>query len=516
MFGLLELSLLLGACGRDAEESAEEPGVLSGAALARRASLDLRGVLPDPEEVAAVQADPEAVDALIATWLEDERLPERMGWLWNDSLHTALWFEDYPRFGALSEGDWRAMGQEPLRLIVAIIREDRPFADLVTARTLPADDTLAAWWGLTRAAGEGWTEATPQDGRPMAGILSSTSLWNRYNADITNRNRMRANTVARVLLCADHLDRDVSFDFDLSTEALAQVEDAVREEPSCLACHAALDPLAAFFGGFAERSQEEDLETFRAWSAWNATWYAAWTPPAYYGHPGADLEDLGAMIAADPRFSTCAASRFYEGLVGEALTDPEVRASLGQRFRDSGLDVRALLAEILASDAWRADEDRVPTNEQLGLALSTALGLDPEDALSPLSWSVEHRLLAGGTDDDTVLERNRSPGLASQALMMWAARVAAPRAIALDRARAPAERLLFTAAEPDEAPAEAQVRAQLAAWHVRLLGLPAEPDSAAIDALFDLWSTVEAEGGPELAWEASLAALIRHPQQAVY
>lgn len=521
MFGVLPLlALTVAGCGREVEEPAAEEAPLSGARLARRVSLDLRGVPPSADELAAVEADPDAIDALIETWLYDERFPERMAWLWNDTLHTALWFEDYQRFGRLDFEDWRALGQEPLRLIAAVIEEGRPFSEIVTADALPADETLALWWGLDRAAGEGWTEATPADGRPMAGLLSSTSLWNRYNADITNRNRARANTVARALLCADFFDRDVSFDFALSAESLSSVESAVRQEPSCLSCHAALDPLAAFFGGYAERSQEEPLDQFRTWSAWTADWYAAWTPPAYYGHPGADLSDLGAMIAEDPRFWSCAATRFYEGLVGSPLDDPGARAELGQVFSESGLDARAIVRSILETDAYRADEDRALTNEQLGSALSEALAWTPgeglEDGLNPLTWSVEHRLVGGATDDDTVLERNRTPNLGTAVLLLWAARQAAPSALAADAARAPEERILFTVVEPgDEAPSEEAVRAQLAAWRTRVIGLPAEADSAAVDALYALWAEA-AEGGAEAAWEQTLSALVRHPELVLY
>lgn len=519
MFGLLPLVSLLVACEGDGADTASGADLLSGVALGRRVSLDLRGVLPDEDELAALAEDPERLDALTEAWLADPRFPERMGWLWNDTLHTALWFEGYDRFGALEEEEWRSMGQEPLRLIAAVIEEGRPFSEIVTAEALLADPTLAGWWGLERAEGEGWTEARPTDGRPMAGLLSSTSLWSRYNADITNRNRMRANTLARSLLCADFFDLDVHFDFALSTEALERVESAVREEPSCLACHAALDPLAAFFGGFAERSQEEPLERFRAWSPWTADWYAAWTAPAYYGAPGANLTDLGEMIAADPRFWSCAASRFYERLVGAPPADADARAELGRRFAELDLDTAALVREILASEAYRADEPRLLGVERRGGALTAALGL-PEGLgapLDPLLWSAEHRVLGGGTDDDTVLEPSRTPSVSGQALSMWAARVAAPQALSLDAARAEGERLLWTVVEPFEAaPGEAATRAQLAAWHARLLGLPATAEGEAVDALWALWSELEEAGGPEAAWEGCLGALIRHPAGEIY
>lgn len=518
MFGFLALLI---ACRDEPEATQPAATGLRGAALADRISLDLRGVHASAEEIASAEASDQNIESLINEYLNDQRFPSRVAWIWNDTLHTALWFDDYRRFGSLDFEDWRAMGQEPLRQIEAVVASGAPFSEILTSETLQADETLAAWWPLTREEGEGWTASTYTDGRPMAGLLSSASLWQRYNGDITNRNRGRANALARAFLCADFFDRDVQFDFALDAEDLEQMENAVREQESCLGCHAALDPLASFFGGFTERSQEEPQDQFTRWSPWTADWYAAWTRPAYYGHPGADLTDLGAFIAADPRFATCVVDRLYEGLVGEPLEDAALRAELGESFRASNLDARALVAEVLALDAYRRDEDRLLSPEQLGASLQDALGLDEgaalDDGLNPLTWSVEHRVLAGGGDDHTVLDRNRAPGLGVNAMQLWAARQGAAAALELDASRADGEQILWTLVDPySESPSEADLRAQLRAWRIRLHGASIPEDDPGLDGLVALWQGAAASAGPARAWEHALAALVRHPDTVLY
>ena len=520
------LALLgLAACGGPPATTAEDTAAsLDDVALATRISLDLRGVRPSADELRLVAVDPRNLDALTEGWLADPRLGDRAAWLWNESLHTALWFEDYGRFGPLEFDEWRSMGAEPLALIAAVVEEDRPFSEIVTADALPADPTLAALWDMAHPGGDGWEPSLYQDGRPMAGLLSSTSLWNRYNADITNRNRLRANTVARALLCADFFDRDVDFDFDLGADALASVESAVTTEPSCLACHAALDPLAAFFGGFTERSQAEPIEQYRSWSPWTDAWYAAWTPPAYYGHPGADLTDLGAMIAADPRFSTCAARRFAEGMIGAPL-DSEAAEALGERFRGADLVARDLLRDIVALDAYAAADDRLLSPEQLRSSLAEALAWDveggAEDGLAPLVWDVELRVLAGGADDDTVLLRNREPGLALHASLAWAARTAVEPAIAADLSRGEGDRRMFgvpgaydaAGAAPE---GEDALRAQLAALRARFLSELVADDSDEVDGMVALWQAAGGDADPDAAWAAVLSGLVRHPRAVMY
>ncbi|MFT4979198.1 MAG: hypothetical protein ACI8S6_005108 [Myxococcota bacterium] len=488
---LLLLLLLLSACNGETPTTAPtgDAAPLEGARLSARLSLDLAGTRPSPD---ALDTEP---DVLTAALLDDPRFAAQMRWLWNDSLHTAVWASQYERFGTLSFAEWQAIGAEPLDLIEAVIEADRPFSDIVTAQALPMSETLTALWGLEPGS-TGY-----DDGRPMAGVLTSNTLWLRYTADEVNFNRTRANTVARVFLCSDFLDREGGFRFDVDPTALTEIEAAVSSEPACLGCHAALDPLARFFGGFAERSDNHPLPQYVHYSAYqNQQAAAELGPPAYYGQPAADLADLGTLIAADPRFWRCATSRFYEGLVRTPPT-PKQLDRLTPMLRDRG-SVKDLVTAIVETDAYRSDEWRLLHSEQLYTSLMDALDWDPgsslDEGLRGLAWDPELRVMSGGTDDNTVTLRNSRPSVGLITAQTWAGRRAGG---ALENDT------FFNLTNPDSGD-EADIRAQLAEWHVRLLSAPVAEDSPTVDALLSLQQ--------DHGWEVALEALIRHPRAVMH
>jgi hypothetical protein len=471
-------ALLLAACsGEPATNPTDEHTTIDGERLIARLSLDLIGVRPPESDLSA---DP---DTYAAALLDDPRFAGQMRWLWNDVLHTAVWGSRYSRFGELTDTQWQALGAEPLDLIESVIVEDRPFSDIVTAQALPMSEALTALWGLEEGA------TTYDDGRPMAGVLTTNTLWLRYSADTVNRSRLRANTVADLFLCSDFLDRPGGFRFDVDPESLADIESAVATEPACLSCHGTLDPLARFFGGFTQLSDSHPTEQYVAYSAHqHQRTIAELGPPVYYGHPATDLSDLGELIAADPRFWRCATSRFYEGLVRTVPTPEQLDALTPVlRARSSASD---LVAAIIETDAYRADEWRLLHSEQLYTSLADALGWDPgedlDEGLRGLAWDADLRVLSGGTDDLMVLQRNERPSVGLLAVQAWAGRRAG--------------------GSLSSPPADA--RAQLARWHTRLLSAPVDEDSPEVDALLALQ---EAHG-----WPAALEALVRHPRGVMY
>lgn len=516
--------LLLFSCGRDAATAETDSGAASGGEPSElltgrdwlvRLSLDLRGVRPSLDELAQVDADPELVPVLLDEMLTDPRLHARMGWLWNDTLHTAVWAGSVVRFEQYGEGwdfeQWRSVGLEPVKMVEQILAEELPMTALVTHPQLPANAALASLWESDHG-GEGWGWGAYSDGRPMAGLLSSKTLWLRYTADATNYNRQRANAVATIFLCADFFDRDGSFTFSLDDE-LTDIEQAVASVPACTTCHAALDPLASFFGGFSERSVNLPAEQFMAYSPMMADWYAMQTPPAYFGHPGADVTDLGAMIAADPRFSACMVERFYEGLVGVELALGPEKDALVEDFLDAQQRAVPLLREIVLSDAYRSATPKVLTTDQLYTALTELTGWTPEtddvlDGLEALQWSAEHRVMGGGTDDEAVLLRSGGISLAGVVLMEWVGRQAIA---AIEADLAQDEGVLFPAGLPvDAAAAEALV----AQWVGRFLSAPDDTQTA--ERLLALWEAAGGLSGGEGAWAVVLQALIRHPAGLVY
>jgi hypothetical protein len=486
-----------------------------------RASLDLRGVRPTLAELATVTDDDSAA-VLIDSFFDDPRFGHRMAWLYNDVLHTAVWFDNSPfrAFERMTTETGRAAGFAPLALVEDIALHDRPWTDLVTATEIPHNDRVADFFGVPgTGTGDTWVAAPAWDDRPMAGILSSSTLWLAYDGDRTNFNRRRANEVSRIFLCADFLARDVAFEIRLSPEALSELERAVQTEPACGTCHSVLDPLAAYFGGFVERSANEPIEQLAQYSAWSADWYRGWVQPAYFGRPGNDITDLGAYLAADPRFTRCAARQFAEGLTARTDLDAHTLEGFHEAFAAGDFTLRALVREVVWSDEYRSPTRRVLTTEQLATAVADLVGWPgaAEEDLSVLTWEAEYRLLGGGTDDAEILVRSPDPNVGHVVLQTWLARRVVPETIRAEQGRSAEERLLFTEVDPEDRALEpADLRAQLAALHTRMLTDPVDPDSAEVDALLALF---EAGGGltdPRSGWTVVLHALLRHPNGVLF
>ena len=136
------------ACAEPAVDSARSSSdighVLSDFA---RMSLDLRGHRPSPEEIELFVTNPSLED-FVDGFLYDEHFSERMGWIWNESIHTALWADQYNRFGDWEEETWKAVGWEPMASLQLIIDEERSFLDWVTSENQPIHPKTASLWGL--------------------------------------------------------------------------------------------------------------------------------------------------------------------------------------------------------------------------------------------------------------------------------------------------------------------------------------------------------------------------------
>lgn len=256
---------LLLACGTPEvvqEPEAEALPSLEAPRLLRRASLDLRGKLPSAAELNQVAANPQRYEEIATTYLQDPAVEDRMVELLNEQWWTRLdAFEviylDYGLADSQEHAFNRAIGEEPLRLIAHVIAQDLPWSTVVTSDWTMANPLLAELWTLEREDGEGWQKAYYSDGRPPVGVLATNGLWWRYTTTSSNMNRSRAAAISRLLLCADYLDRPVSFE---EGEEVVEVEAAVRNDPYCLACHAAIDPLAANLFGFWWLSQYSRVE----------------------------------------------------------------------------------------------------------------------------------------------------------------------------------------------------------------------------------------------------------------
>ncbi len=499
--------------------------LLDPARLARRVSLDLRGVLPDVDELDVVAARTVSVETLSEAWLDDPRLEERLVRLLAERWHTRVEeflvrYDEYPQLAG--DPTWaypfqRAVGEEPLRLMAHIVVEDRPWDDVVTTDHTMANGLLAELWPLDHPGGEDWAPSTYTDGRPAAGVLATNGLWWRYYTTLSNYNRGRVAAISRLLVCEDYAGRLVSL---TESEALGEgdVEDALRESPTCMGCHSSLDPVAAALFGFwpANEYSIEELQTYHP-DRESLGADLLGVEPAWYGDPIYGLNELGAHIARDPRFAPCAVESFSSLLWRRAptLADRPVLDELESTFEGGERRVKPLLAAILQTDVYRAgavsadaSDERLQTEATLRLQSPDQLASSVA-ALTGFVWTWEgfdqldndvlgFRVLAGGVDGKSITRAQESPGMTWWLVVQRLAEAAAEHAVAQGGALVSG---LDLAAPPSEADLERLF------WWLTATELPAEHAVA----LMALWESVAADDGAERAWITVLSVLLRDP-----
>jgi hypothetical protein len=555
---LLAAALAVAACeaSEDAEATAPDAPDTSRSFLSPtehllRVSSVLRGKRPSLAELRRVRERPEALPEIVESYLQSPEFGETLRELHNESLQVRVAAGIYPAgfpardaLAGYSAQDVNvAITEAPLRLIQWVVEHDRPYSEIVTARYTVANRIVASTWGITlERAGDGWYRGQYADGRPHAGILSDSMLFTRHSTTYANSNRGRANAVARSLLCYDFLAREISVDASINLADPKEVANAVRINPACASCHQTLDPLASYFGAFHPVFVPSDIQTypFRHYLPALSAPFTV-TPPAYFGHKGEGLEFLGSMIAADPRFSLCAAQRFYAYLNHMNVRDvPRARAAeLQSVFVNSGLDAKALTRAIVLSDDFRyADADDAALSPLTGLrkVRPSELARLIED-LTGFRWTAElaldigsgtigrvdllgdslfgYEVLLGGIDSVNVTLPAHTMNASASLVLRAIASRAAPYVVAADLgAAAPEQRRLLTLSESERS--EPAIRAQLCDLHLRLYGELVEPTDARIDeayALFD-GALAAAGGDARRAWTSTLFALLQDPRVA--
>ncbi|MBO85312.1 MAG: hypothetical protein CL927_08130, partial [Deltaproteobacteria bacterium] len=506
------VALGLASCGAEPASKAPESGapasslvVLDAPQLARRVSLDLRGVLPTVEELDQVEADPEALDDLIDAWLEDPRFEERIVELYGERWRTELdeFLAFHWEFGLSDEQRYRfvrSVGQEPLRVVGRVAAHDLPYTTILTAEWTMADPMLADIYPLERldSDAEGWTEAQYTDGRPAAGVLATNGLWWRYESPLFNYSRRRTAAILDLLVCDDLLERPVVFDSpDLADSDDAQ--NAVLTNDDCLTCHATIEPIAAALFGFEPVDNYSVSELIKYHPAREAVGpEALGVDPAWAGQPVDGLAGLSRAIAADTRFIDCAVDTLASGMLHRPLgeSDRARMRDVRDRFVEGGLltkdAVRAILAlptyqagalVDTASDALadRTTTRRLLTGAQYRRAVRERTGLvwDRSGADELDNDFTGFRVLVGGVDGEAVTEALRVPGTTYAAVTRRVAQAGARIWIdAHEDGTRPSA--VFDVCAPDAAPSDACFREMLAAlgWSLHAV----RPDSARLDA----------------------------------
>ena len=563
--------------------------MLDNRKLLRRTTLSLAGRLPTDAEFAAVSKQGvKAMPAVLDAVMKEDAFYDRLREGFNDIFltlgvdgnadQTVLSYEHFVnrhwyqntnqnkefldpikdenerrRAGYKLADDYRnALLGEPMKLIEHVVRNDRPFTEIVTADYIMMSPYGARGYGifdevkdkfknpsdpfefipvrLKALAGRNKSEnqESASGFYPHAGLLSTFQYLTRYPTTETNRNRQRARVYFLHFLGVDVLE--LAARVGDAAAVTAKFENPTMQASECVVCHKTIDPVSGLFQDY-WRFADAGVYGKR-----KGGWFADMFTAGYEGEelPSTErwraLQWLGERTAKDPRFAVAMVEHAYYILTGRRvllppkdLEDPLFAAkrrayaeqrkqieTIATRFAATKFNFKNVLKDWVASDFYRADglataaanPARRTELDDLGLVRMLA----PEQverkvaAIFGRPWGrLKHGdggldMLYGGIDSKDVTERAADPSGAMGAIQRILANDIACKQTALDFSRKPAERLLFPHIEPDVVPGtsetDAKIRRAIVHLHQRVLGHHDSVDSPEVTRSFELFAGI--------------------------
>ncbi len=551
--------------------------------LLRRATLSLAGRLPTPAELEAVKRGGlQAMPALLDAVLQEEAFFDRIREAYNDIFltegydegaesalaydhfsTTRLWYQKFDLSHVGDEDaqrkarykladDYRAaLRGEPMRLVEHIVRNDRPFTEIVTADYIMVSPYTARGYGIydeiksrfknpddpfeyipvklkaLKGRARSQDQHSPTGFYPHAGLLSMFQYLRRYPNTETNRNRLRARMFYQHFLGTDTLA--LAARVSDSAAVTAKFEIPTMQASECAVCHRVIDPVAGLF--------QDYYKPNGVFGPRPDGWYTDTFAPGFEGEDLPDdqkwraLQWLGERTASDPRFAATMVEHVYYVLTGrnvllapQDLDDPlyparlrayreqrRVIEQIAQQLTEENFNIKSAFKSWILSDFYRADGLATAVSDPARLQELDDVGvvrlLAPEQierkvaAIFGKPWGKMDEQLAmlyGGINSSSVTERATEPSGAMGAIQRILANDVACEHTLRDFARPPSERILFPNIEPDVVPGtsaegDAAIRRAIVHLHDRILGQYDEADSDDVNRTFTLFAHVVAD-----------------------
>ncbi|MEM6296414.1 MAG: hypothetical protein AAGA54_34415, partial [Myxococcota bacterium] len=388
----------------------------------RKATFLLASRYPTAEEFDAVRGNGiDSIDDVLDEVLQEEAFYVRIKEIYNDLMHTdallsgddaidALdperfmnkrWYDELPddQVGPNRDLANDAIAKEPLHIIEHILREGRPFTEVITGDWTIVNPFSARSYDIPLDIfadandPDEWVEYSFED-IPQAGVVSTPAFLSRYPSTPTNRNRHRSRVVYDFFFATDVM-RLAARPIDVSS--IADFNPTLYN-PECTVCHNNVDPLAGAFQNW----------TDEGWYRPPAEgWFPDMAPPGFadtmipFEEKERALQWLTGELVTDGKFALAAVHALYTGLTGQdPLLEPldadhpdyvhQISAfeaqdytlkQIAATFEESGFDLRVAIKELVKTPWFRAVSlgQEPGSGREAELApMGTALLLSPE------------------------------------------------------------------------------------------------------------------------------------------
>lgn len=553
--------------------------------LLRRLTLSLAARLPSESEIATVKTDSlDGLDGILDQVLTEDAFYDRLAEGFNDIFLTrgydgvperALSYEhfsttrgwvqkhDLSHVGdenaqrkaryKLTDDYREAMLCEPMELVKHIVRNNRPFTEIINADYIMVSPYTSRGYGVFEDIRDRFENPDNpfefvslklkalqhRDGRnhqesatgfyPHAGLLSTFQYLKRYPTTETNRNRLRVRMYFQHFLGIDVMQ--LAPRVNDAAAITAKYEIPTMQASDCVVCHRVIDPIAGLFqdyyavdgnGVYGRRKDGWFKDMFQAG-------FETTKLPA--DERWRSLQWLAEHTIRDPRFAVAMVGHVYYILTGrkplrppEDINDPlydarqraycvqrdEIEA-IAREFASSGFNLKSVFKAWAKSPFYRADGFASAIDDPERLAELDDIGvvrlLAPEQlerklkAVLGRGWGrldSQFEILYGGIDSKAVTERNSDPGGAMGAIQRMMANDMACRCVGVDFTTEPGKRILFPGIEREVLPgvseeSDQQIRQAIVHLHERILGRYDSIHEPEVERTFDLFSSIIAD-----------------------
>lgn len=522
-------------CSHQNQDNCTTEYPLESLRLLKRMSIDLRGVLPTLTEIKYIEEHPEDLEKMRNSWLSsaefEENIVIRLGEHWhtlvNDiTLQTnELGLSEQQRYSYV-----RSVGEEPLRIMAHIMRENQPWTEIVQTDWTMSNHLLSTLWPLDYPeSATGWQPSHYTDGRPKTGILSTNGLWWRYTSNASNANRGRAAIIARQLLCVDYLERPVSFQNSTSLDLETSTQTAILTDPTCQSCHSTLDPLASALFGFwwFEDHHSVEMSYYHHERELLGEQILSLTP-SWYGSPIEGLSDIGEQIANDPRFARCQVESFAEILWRRPIQEEDFNeiSDMTSQWSEQGHKSHYLIKLLTDSMNYQIDQtkdtsdlesmNRMLHSEQLASLYQGLTGFRWVDTGTEILKDDEdgYRVLGGGIDGRMVQQVQTKPTITWVLLTQRTAEAVAQWVVDNDLNHPDNQPILLTAITQNFNDIDDNFATQIDQLFLQLFARHTTQQET--EELAQLWQEIAEDSNPQEGWVAVLTFLFRHPDFLFY
>jgi hypothetical protein len=354
----------------DPDPNVATPHALNGYEHASRLSYFVWGTMPDDALFTAAAdgslLNPESIRAQVDRMLADPTksidFVRSFAGQWLGMRDMENHVVDEVSFPDWDESLRAAMINEAYGYFTEFLLTDRPYTDFLTADFNIVDDRLAGHYGLTVPAGGGRVEDTTD---VRAGFLGLASFLTVSSFPRRTSPTLRAKWVMEYLMCtpppdppADLMVTELEESETAGTADPANVRErleAHRAEPLCAGCHEPLDPIGL------------GLENYDGVGRYRTTYEngdvidASGTLPT--GATFSGIGELSQILAADPRFTACAAQKMFIYALGRGIdrtADTPYIDQIKSNWQAAGGSIRSLMTNVALSDTFTHRRGEVP------------------------------------------------------------------------------------------------------------------------------------------------------------